>query len=103
MRLQIRCKAGERPFMNERACWVSHPEEWQPLLDEWARQHPDRVTLHDWPQYGGAVVRGLTIAATEPARLPFRLLVTVPHAHEPACTAACVDLAYQLLAGRRRD
>src|SRR5207253_2671526 len=36
-------------------------------------------------------------------RLPLRLLVTVPHGHEPAGTAACVDLACQLLTGRHRD
>jgi hypothetical protein len=91
--------------MNEQACWTSHPHEWQPLLDAWAQEQPERVTLHAWPQYGGEVVRGLTLAApgATPEQVPFRLLVTVPHAHEPACTAACVDLASQLLTGRHRD
>ena len=49
--------------MNEQACWTSHPHEWQPLLDTWAREYPERVTLHAWPQYGGQAVRGLTIAS----------------------------------------
>ena len=25
--------------MNAEACWSSHPHEWQPLLDAWAREH----------------------------------------------------------------
>jgi hypothetical protein len=64
-----------------------------------------QITLHAWPQYGGEVVRGLTLATAgaEPERVPFRLLVTVPHAHEPACTAACVDVACQLVTGQHRD
>ena len=40
------------------ACWRSHPDEWQPLLDEWHSALPELVTLHEWPQYGGEVVRG---------------------------------------------
>src|SRR5262249_26057667 len=91
--------------MNEQACWVSHPEEWQPVFQEWAREQPELVRLHGWPQSGGAAVRGITVAAAdmEPEKVPFRLLVTVPHGHEPAGTAACVDLACRLLTGRHRD
>lgn len=81
---------------------MSHPNEWQPLLDAWAAEYPDRVVLHAWPQYGGEQVRGLTLGDDGRER-PVRLLVAVPHAHEPAPTAAILNLAAGLLTGRRLD
>ncbi len=88
---------------NPKACWTSYPHEWQPLLDQWQAAYPDLVTLHEWRQFGGQFVRGLTIARAEAAEKAFRLLVTVPHAHEPASTAVIVDFACQLLTGKHRD
>lgn len=84
------------------ALWVSHPREWQPLLDRWSQERPGRLSLHAWPQYGGQQVRGLTLGDDGRER-PVRLLAAVPHAHEPAPTAALVDAAAQLLTGRRLD
>ncbi|MCX7826782.1 MAG: hypothetical protein N2689_14675, partial [Verrucomicrobiae bacterium] len=72
-------------------------------MERWKQDYPDLVTLHGWPQWGGQKVRGITIVAPNPAQKPFRLLVAVPHAHEPAPTAACVDFACQLLTGKHRD
>jgi len=84
------------------AGWVSHPEEWQPLLDRWAEEFGTRVALHAWPQIGGQQVRGLTLGDDGRER-PVRLLAAVPHAHEPAPTAALVNLAAELLTGKRLD
>lgn len=93
--------------MNARQCWVSHPAEWQPALDRWQREYPDPIKLHEWAQFapGGAPaerVRGLTLGDDGRER-PIRLLVAVPHAHEPAPTAAIVDLAAQLITGQQWD
>jgi len=88
--------------MNAAACWVSHPHEWQPLLDRWAARYPDRVRLHAWPQFGGGQVRGLTLGDDGRER-PVRVVVAVPHAHEPAPTAAIVNLASAFLDGRLID
>src|SRR5688572_8936511 len=88
--------------MNEHACWVSHPAEWQSLLGNWEREYPGRLTLHGWRQLGGEWVRGLTLGDDGMER-PVRLLVAVPHAHEPAPSAAIVDFVYQVLTGRHRD
>ncbi len=88
--------------MNPEDCWFSHPDEWHPLLERWAQQFPDRVRLHAFPQFGGQVVRGLTLGDAGAER-PVRLLAAVPHAHEPAPTAALVDLAFQLLTGAHAD
>ncbi|MAF09748.1 hypothetical protein CMK11_04790 [Candidatus Poribacteria bacterium] len=85
-------------------CWVSHPHEWQPLFRRWAAAYPERTTLHRWQQYGGSAVVGLTLgSAARWEEAAFRLLVTVPHAHEPAPTAAIVDLAAQLLTRTHLD
>ena len=89
--------------MNPEACWSSHPQEWQPLLERWRQDHPELVTLHGWPQRGGQKVRGITLTGPKPAEKSFRLLIAVPHAHEPGPTAACVDFACQLLTGKHRD
>lgn len=88
--------------MGARERWVSHPHEWQPLLDRWAMDHPGRFRLHAWTQLGGQQVRGLTLGDMG-AEKAVRILVTVPHAHEPASTAAIVDLASQLVLGQRLD
>lgn len=85
-------------------CWVSHPHEWQPLFRRWASAYPERTTLHRWEQFGGASVVGLTVgSAARWEEADFRLLVTVPHAHEPAPTAAIVDLVAQLLTRTHLD
>ena len=85
-------------------CWVSHPHEWQPLFRRWAAGYPELTRLHRWEQLGGASVLGLTVgSAALWVEAPFRLLVTVPHAHEPAPTAAIVDLAAQLLTRTHLD
>ncbi|HHW09829.1 MAG TPA: hypothetical protein GXX29_07640 [Firmicutes bacterium] len=85
---------------NAEDCWVSHPEEWQPLFVRWAAEHPEEAELHVWPQLGGRKVVGLTTGNRSAGR---RLLVAVPHAHEPAGTAVAVDLAAQLFTGRHLD
>jgi hypothetical protein len=82
--------------------WYSHPGEWHPLLDDWSRMYPGCVRLHEWEQVGGQKVRGLTLGDDGQPR-PVRLLVTVPHAHEPAPTAAIVNLAGELLREWRWD
>lgn len=79
------------------ACWVSHPAEWQEALARWAEAF-GAVTTHKWTQYGGGRVCGVTFGGGSADR-PVRLLVAVPHAHEPAPTAALVNLASVLLRG----
>src|SRR5687768_12566601 len=83
-------------------CWFSQPSEWQPLLDRWAAEFPDRIRLHAWPQYAGHSVRGLTLGDDGRER-PIRLLIAVPHANEPAPTTAIVDLAAQLITAKHLD
>jgi len=91
--------------MDEAAIWVSHPDEWQPRVREWQASLPSLV-VDIWPQYAApdagppARIYALTLGNED---APFRLLVTVPHAHEPAPTAACVDFIEEWVTGRHRD
>ena len=80
--------------------WHRERHRWQPLFQRWAMEYPERITLHHWPQYGGQMVLGLTTGRPD---APFRLVTAVPHAHEPAQTAATVDFAAHLVTGRRLD
>lgn len=92
--------------MDVSSLWVSHPHEWQPLFRRWSEEYAKQTALHAWRQLGGQEVLGLTINPVPSNALslrPFRLLVTVPHAHEPACTAAIVDTVSQLLVGVHLD
>lgn len=92
--------------MNVDLCWKSHPEEWQPLFEAWHAAYPTITRLREWRQRGGARVLGLTVGPVdreEALARPMRLLVAVPHAHEPACTAAAVNAAHLLLTGRYLD
>lgn len=83
-------------------CWVSHPQEWQPLFRNWSAATDRETEIAAFEQFGGERLVALTLIPRvgDPSA---RLLVAVPHAHEPAPTAACVNAASQLLRGERLD
>ncbi|MFA0766195.1 MAG: hypothetical protein BDTLLHRC_001148, partial [Candidatus Fervidibacter sp.] len=85
--------------MDASRCWVSHPDEWQPMVRRWA-QKDLRVKLREWRQWTGHQVLAISVGNPD---ADTRLLVTVPHAHEPAGTAACVDVLCQLITGTHLD
>ena len=90
--------------MDEARCWRSQPEEWQPLFRGLHAEFPASTALDAWSQVGGQEVVALTLGLRPGGgAAPFRLVVAVPHAHEPAPTAAIVDLASQLLRGAHLD
>jgi hypothetical protein len=92
-----RPKPNVTPQLDLARCWVSHPAEWQEALATWATASETAVQ-HEWTQYGGSRVCGITLGRVGPER-PVRLLAAVPHAHEPAPTTALVNLASVLLRG----
>jgi hypothetical protein len=81
------------------ANWVSHPEEWQPLAQGWAEEHAELCSLAQYVQLGEQRLLALSLGASPPESCAARLFIAVPHAHEPAGTAACVDVASELLTG----
>ena len=97
-----RVHAGAPAAPDATACWLSQPDEWSPLFARWADQHGAHARLHEWEQWGGRRVTGLTLGDDGKGR-PVRILIAVPHAHEPAPTAALVNLASRLLNGCHID
>ncbi len=85
--------------MDVERCWLCYPDEWQPLVRQWAHRF-NTSRLQVWQQWTGEQVFAFSLG--NPAAT-IRLLVTVPHAHEPAGTVVCVDVLHQLLFGTHID
>lgn len=83
-------------------CWVSQPDEWQPMVLQWmcADTKGLSMQIRKWIQKTGERVIAITVGNPDAET---RLLVTVPHAHEPAGTAACVDVLCQIVTGSHLD
>jgi hypothetical protein len=69
------------------------------MVRQWA-QKDLKVKLREWRQWTGHQVLAISVGNPD---ADARLLVTVPHAHEPAGTAACVDVLCQLITGTHLD
>jgi len=89
-------------MMDAQKFWVSYPDEWQPIVRQWlqidTKEFPMRV--RKWLQKTGECVLAITVGNPNSET---RLLVTVPHAHEPAGTVACVDVLCQIVTGSHLD
>ncbi len=86
------------------AWWIVRPAQVEAKLREYRNQYPTLTELECERQFAGQKM--YAVAITEKARKTTRkkkLLVVVPHAHEPAGTAACMEFANELLAGKRLD
>lgn len=81
--------------------WIAMPAQVEAYVVAWARTYPAIVSLATLPQFDGHTVYAVTVTdrstadGTKPA-----LLCVVPHAHEPAGTAACMGVLCQLITGR---
>ncbi|MCS7264740.1 MAG: hypothetical protein NZ805_07900 [Armatimonadetes bacterium] len=83
-------------------CWVSYPQEWQPMVRHWALMDNKEfsIRLREWNQRGDEKVMAITVGNLD---AEIRLLITVPHAHEPAGTAACLNALCQIITGAYLD
>jgi len=84
--------------------WIVRPQGVEAKLREYRNRFPGLVELDFERQYVGLKLYAITI--TDKARSSTRkrkVLAIVPHAHEPAGTAACMDFASELLTGRHLD
>jgi len=82
--------------------WLSQPREVETQLLEWSKTYPDKLQL-DWAkQFTGDTVYAATVSGAW-GKATKNLLIAVPHAHEPAGTAASMDFLCQLLTGRTLD
>jgi len=84
--------------------WLSHPDDVQAKVREWQATSGDLLQVEAITQVTGRPVFALT--ATDPAvpeDAKRKLLAFVPHAHEPAPTAACMNVMNMILTGRGLD
>jgi hypothetical protein len=84
--------------------WLVRPEQTEPKILQWKRQHPELVSLETHDTLGGHTAYAITV--TDPqvaAKGKKRLLFSQPHAHEPAATAGMMDFLAQLLDGKHPD
>jgi len=81
--------------------WLSHPDEIEAQVAEWEQAYPEVLEVDSLRQFTGRPVFALTLTDRSiPAERKKKLLTFSPHAHEPAATAACMNLVSQLLTGR---
>jgi hypothetical protein len=83
------------------AQWLAMPQQVEAQVARWERAFPHLLRVEYLTQYTGQRCFALTIGAAEeaPGRRPAAWFC-VPHAHEPAGTAAIMDIIEQLLTGR---
>ena len=81
--------------------WIVRPQEVEAKLREFRNKFPGLVDLEFERQFVGLKLYAITLTdKLRPATRKRRLLVVVPHAHEPAGTAACIAFASQVLTGK---
>ncbi len=84
--------------------WISRPDDVEAKVREWQEGAGDLLQVDTIVQPTGRPVFALT--ATEPgvpADRKRKLLVFVPHAHEPAPNAACMNAMNMILTGKALD
>jgi hypothetical protein len=84
--------------------WLSKPHQTEPQILKWKESYPEFVELDSLTQYVGLNVYSITVTDKSiPSDNKRRLLVAVPHAHEPAGTVACMNFIHQVLTGQHLD
>jgi len=95
-------QAGEAP--TSASWWLAKPDQTEPRILAWAERFPDLVTLEKQRTFHGRTVYALTVTNPKlPIERKQRLLFSQPHAHEPAGTAAMMNVICQLLEGKHLD
>lgn len=80
--------------------WVVKPDEVEVEVSRWVESCGSFLRVESLTQFTGNKVYALTVtdfSKSDDSKV--RVIFTVPHAHEPAGTAACIDVVNQLLVG----
>lgn len=84
--------------------WLAMPQQVESQVARWQQEFPDLLRVDSITQYTGHRCLALTLAEDSAAAAAGgsrpAAWFCVPHAHEPAGTAAIMDFVQQLLAGR---
>jgi len=84
--------------------WISHPDQVDDKVAEWAAQYPGTFSAESTIQYAGRPVWAVTVTnrlADDAAKK--KIMVFKPHAHEPAPIAGQINAISMLLSGESLD
>jgi hypothetical protein len=82
--------------------WLAKPDAINPQIARWRKDFPDIVRLDEEKQFSGDSVYAITVAANN-GKPKKNLMVAVPHAHEPAGTAAAMNFLNEIITGMKLD
>ncbi len=84
--------------------WLAKPHQTEPQILRWESDHSDLVELDAVDQYVGLKAYAVTVTdKSTPADNKGKLIFSIPHAHEPAGTVACMNFINQVLTGYHLD
>ena len=90
--------------MNYIEYWYAKPHQIERQINLWLEKYDDLMDVDYVTQYVGLKAYGITITNKDvPSQNKEKMLFTVPHAHEPAGTVACMSVINQLLTGYNFD
>lgn len=84
------------------ATWLVMPDQVDGQLHEWRAQYPDRFQLVSEDSPSGYAVHAVQAGPPPDTAVP-EVLIVQPHGHEPAATAAIMELLSELITGRHLD
>jgi len=81
--------------------WIAMPAQVETCVLGWAHEYPAHVSVTTLSQFDGHTVYAVTVTGPSAGgSVKPGLLCAVPHAHEPAGTAACMSVLCQLITGQ---
>jgi len=90
--------------MNYIEHWLARSYQVDRQVRLWQRDHADLMDVDYVDQYVGLKAYAITVTNFSiPSEKKEKLLFSIPHAHEPAGTVACMNVINQLLTGQNLD
>ena len=79
--------------------WLYKPDAVNPVIAGWHKDFPEIVRIDEAKQFTGDAVYAITVTGEEddPKK---NFLLAVPHAHEPAGTAAAMNFLNEIITGK---
>ena len=84
--------------------WLVRPQQVAAKIAQWAKEHPQIVSLDPQKTLGGNTAYAVTVTDRKtPDEKKAKVLFAQPHAHEPAATAGMMSFLAQLIEGKDLD
>ncbi len=83
--------------------WLARPFLVERQIKIWQDSYPDLIEIDSVKQYVCLYAFSITITNRKAHANKKKMLFTVPHAHEPAGTVACMNFINQILTGKNLD